>query len=84
MLPKGRDDRRDIAIKRLETQLAELTQVLMANNMIRLAPSAGEGPFEVRTNRRKDPPWGRKKKKQAKSYNKEESQSDSKTLVTGK
>ena len=52
--------------------------------MLKPIPGAGEGPFEVRSNRQRDTPLCSKKEKQAKSNTKAKSRSDGKSVASGK
>ncbi|GFZ11589.1 hypothetical protein Acr_22g0009870 [Actinidia rufa] len=85
LLFKGEEDSQNVTIRCLKVQLAELQQVLVANNLIRLALGVGEGLSEVRSTRRKDAPrGGRKGKKGSSSYTEAESQSDNRTMAIGR
>lgn len=52
-------------IKPLEAELAELTQIIVANKLAKPALGPGEDLFGVRSIGQKDPPRGDKKGKQA-------------------
>ncbi|GFZ00913.1 homeodomain-like superfamily protein [Actinidia rufa] len=48
LLPEGKEDSQDITIRRLKAQTTKLQQFLVANNLVKPAPRAGEELFEVR------------------------------------
>ena len=52
MLPEGGEDSQVEIIKRLEAQVVEIKQVLMANKLIKLVTRDGEGPSEVKSTKR--------------------------------
>ena len=81
LLPKGEEDNQDVTIRCLQ---AQLLQVLVANNLIKLVTKAGERPFKVRSTRCKDIPQGGQKGKKVEShYTKAESQISSKIVASG-
>ncbi|GFZ11200.1 hypothetical protein Acr_22g0005980 [Actinidia rufa] len=81
----GEKDNKDAAIRRMQTQMAELRQVLVANNLKMPAPRAGVRSFEVRSVRQEATPRGGLKGNQALSYyNEAECQNDNKTMASGR
>ncbi|GFS38044.1 hypothetical protein Acr_00g0055350 [Actinidia rufa] len=84
LLPEGDEDSWDVTIRHIQAQMAELQQVLLANNLIKLASKAGDGPSEVKSTQCKDAPWGCPNGKQAESTNETESRSDNITVASRK
>ncbi|GFS40642.1 hypothetical protein Acr_00g0069660 [Actinidia rufa] len=82
--PSSEYDSWDITIRHMETQLTKLMQILLANNIIKPTLGVGEGLFEIRSDRRNDPPRCRRKEKQVKSNAEAKSQSDNKSVVSRK
>ena len=64
--------------------MAELTQIMVANNLIKLAQGANEGSFEVSSAICEDLSRGCRKERRVKLNIETESQSDSKFVVSGK
>ncbi|GFY81594.1 hypothetical protein Acr_01g0014030 [Actinidia rufa] len=54
LLPESAGDSQATTIRRLEYQLADLQQVLVANNLMPLTIRIDDGPSEVRVNKRAD------------------------------
>ena len=83
MLPKG-EDSRDITIKRLQTELAKMAQILVDNRLMKL-PQITEGePSKGRPGGLRDSPRGTRKEKRHESHVDLESQGDSKFVVSSK
>ena len=64
--------------------MTKLTQIIVANNLVKPTQGVGDGSFEVRSARHEDPPQGSKKARRFKSDTEVESRSDSKFMTLDK
>ncbi|GFY88483.1 hypothetical protein Acr_06g0004230 [Actinidia rufa] len=79
LLPEG-EDNRDITIKRLQAQLAEMAQIMIDNSLMKPLQIEGVEPSRARSMGLKDPTRRAKKDKQHESHVDLDSQNDSKSM----
>ena len=83
LLPKG-EDCRDITIKRLQAQLATVTQIMKDNRLMKPPQIDGGELSRARSTGQRDLPRGSRKESRYESHVNLESQGDSKTVASGR